>query len=69
MGFFLLARELGMNLYHDERSFFAYELKRIHDYWSRQNPFGDYGFPVETSTRFRAGHFLTRPVIGKLSRQ
>ena len=35
-GFFLLARELGLNLYCDERSFFAYELKRVHDYWSSQ---------------------------------
>ncbi len=38
MGFFLLARELGIILYHDERSFFEYELKRIHTYWAAQNP-------------------------------
>ncbi len=33
MGFFLLARELGVNTSCDERSFFYHELKRVHDYW------------------------------------
>ncbi|HEY3344319.1 MAG TPA: hypothetical protein VGJ97_05300 [Anaerolineaceae bacterium] len=32
-GFFLLARELGQNTYCDDRSYFAHELKRVHDYW------------------------------------
>ncbi|HEX9012319.1 MAG TPA: hypothetical protein VF813_02340 [Anaerolineaceae bacterium] len=32
-GFFLLARELGLNTYCDDRSFFSHELKRVHDYW------------------------------------
>jgi hypothetical protein len=31
--FFLLARELGTNNCCDDRSFFSYELKRVHDYW------------------------------------
>jgi hypothetical protein len=32
-GFFLLARELGQNPYCDDRSFYSYELKRVHEYW------------------------------------
>jgi hypothetical protein len=32
-GFFLLARELGLNTYCDDRSFYAHELKRVHEYW------------------------------------
>lgn len=35
-GFFLLARELGLNLYCDERSFYSHELKRVHDFWSKR---------------------------------
>lgn len=35
-GFFLLARELGLNLYCDERSFYSHELQRVHDYWSKR---------------------------------
>jgi hypothetical protein len=34
-GFFLLARELGLNTYCDDRSFFAHELRRVHDYWKQ----------------------------------
>jgi hypothetical protein len=30
---FLLAREIGANNCCDERSFFSYELKRVHQYW------------------------------------
>lgn len=33
MGFFLLARELGVNTCCDERSFFYHELKRVHEFW------------------------------------
>jgi len=29
MGFFLLARELGLNTFADDRSFFYYELNRV----------------------------------------
>ena len=35
-GFFLLARELGLNTYCDDRSFFSHELKRVHEYWSKR---------------------------------
>lgn len=38
MGFFLLARELGLNLYDDERSFYDHELKRVHQHWRMQIP-------------------------------
>jgi hypothetical protein len=31
--FFMLARELGLNRFEDDRSFYGYELKRVHDYW------------------------------------
>ena len=34
-GFFLLARELGLNTYCDDRSFFTHELRRVHEYWVR----------------------------------
>jgi hypothetical protein len=34
-GFFLLARELGLNTYCDDRSFFAHELKRVHEHWKQ----------------------------------
>ncbi len=43
-GFFLLARELGLNTYCDDRSFFAHELRRVHDYWKRSAP--EYQPPV-----------------------
>lgn len=36
--FFLLARELGTNNCSDDRSFFSYELKRVHDFWQRRMP-------------------------------
>jgi hypothetical protein len=36
--FFLLARELGTNNCCDDRSFFSYELKRVHDYWRTRMP-------------------------------
>jgi hypothetical protein len=37
-GFFLLARELGLNTYCDDRSFFPHELKRVHEYWKENLP-------------------------------
>ncbi len=37
-GFFLLARELEANTFSDERSFYYYELKRVHAYWKMQTP-------------------------------
>ena len=37
-GFFLLARELGFNRFGDERSYYLYELKRVHEYWSLHIP-------------------------------
>ncbi len=36
--FFLLARELGLNMYNDERSFYGYELGRVHHYWKDKIP-------------------------------
>ncbi len=33
--FFLLARELGANSCCDDRSFFSYELRRVHSYWRK----------------------------------
>ena len=33
---FLLAREIGANNCCDERSFFSYELKRVHQYWKER---------------------------------
>jgi hypothetical protein len=47
-GFFLLARELGLNTYCDDRSYFAHELKRVHDYWGKPQP--NYPSPVYLST-------------------
>jgi hypothetical protein len=38
MGFFRLARELGVNRCCDERSFFYAELKRVHRYWEKHIP-------------------------------
>jgi hypothetical protein len=37
-GFFLLARELGVNNSYDDRSFYYYELKRVYEYWSKKAP-------------------------------
>jgi len=37
-GFFLLARELEANDFSDERSFYYYELKRVHEYWKNRTP-------------------------------
>ena len=37
-GFFLLARELEANDFSDERSFYYYELKRVHEYWKNRSP-------------------------------
>jgi hypothetical protein len=36
--FFLVARELGLNNYGDDRSFYYYELKRVHEYWKNHQP-------------------------------
>ncbi len=36
--FFLLARELGLNHFGDDRSFYYYELKRVHQYWRESQP-------------------------------
>jgi hypothetical protein len=36
--FFFLARELGLNMYNDERSFYGHELKRVHAYWRDRIP-------------------------------
>jgi hypothetical protein len=33
MGFFLLARELGLNLFCDERSFYYHELNKVYEFW------------------------------------
>jgi hypothetical protein len=38
MGFFLLARELGFNSDADERSYYGYELKKVHAYWKKHLP-------------------------------
>lgn len=38
MGFFLLARELGFNNNADERSYYGYELKKVHTYWKKYLP-------------------------------
>jgi hypothetical protein len=37
-GFFLLARELGLNNSGDDRSFYYFELKRVHSYWRQSQP-------------------------------
>lgn len=37
-GFFDLARELGAHRSDDDLAFFTSELRRVHDYWSRQPP-------------------------------
>ena len=34
MGFFLLARELGLDLFCDERSFYYHELKKVYEFWA-----------------------------------
>ena len=34
--FFLLARELGLNGFGDDRSLYEFELKRVHSYWRNQ---------------------------------
>jgi hypothetical protein len=34
-GFFLIARELGLNNSGDDRSFYYFELKRVHSYWKQ----------------------------------
>ncbi len=36
--FFLLARELGLNQFSDDRSFYYHELKRVHAYWKEHRP-------------------------------
>jgi hypothetical protein len=36
--FFLLARELGFNTFEDDRSYYYYELKRVHAYWKNHAP-------------------------------
>ncbi len=41
MGFFLLARELGVNTCCDERTFYHHELKRVHEFWKVNNPTSD----------------------------
>ena len=43
-GFFLLARELGLNLCCDERSYFSYELKRVFEHWRK--PVTEYQAPI-----------------------
>jgi hypothetical protein len=37
-GFFLLARELTYNHFGDERSYYYYELNRVHDFWRMHIP-------------------------------
>ena len=37
-GFFLLARELGFNHFDDERSYYEYELKKVHKFWKQNVP-------------------------------
>ncbi len=37
-GFFLIARELGLNNSGDDRSFYFFELKRVHSYWKQHQP-------------------------------
>jgi hypothetical protein len=36
--FFMLARELGFNTFGDDRSYYYYELKRVHTYWKNHAP-------------------------------
>jgi hypothetical protein len=36
--FFLLARELGLNTSGDDRSYYYFELKRVHSYWKQNQP-------------------------------
>jgi hypothetical protein len=38
LGFFLLARALGVNPGYDDRNFFTYELQRVHDFWKEVIP-------------------------------
>ena len=45
--FFLLARELGLNTFGDDRSFYYYELKRVHEYWKESRPIPA-GFPFQS---------------------
>jgi hypothetical protein len=35
-GFFLIARELGLNTSGDDRSYYYFELKRVHNYWKQR---------------------------------
>jgi len=34
--FFLLARELGLNHFGDDRSYYYYELRQVHEYWRQR---------------------------------
>ncbi len=36
--FFLLARELGLNHFGDDRSYYYYELRHVHEYWKQRQP-------------------------------
>ena len=36
--FFLLARELGLNQFGDDRSYYYYELRHVHEYWKQRQP-------------------------------
>lgn len=57
-GFFLLARELGINQCCDERSFFHHELKRVHEYW--KHSIADYGLTIPASISLRQGVYSIR---------
>ncbi len=52
-GFFLLARELGFNRFGDERSYYLYELKRVHEYWAIHVP-EPAAVPYKKAARSRA---------------
>jgi hypothetical protein len=53
-GFFLLARELGLNTYCDDRSYFAHELKRVHEYWKESLP--EFSTSVYLAVGARSNH-------------